>query len=656
MLEVEYRVLFLPRSAWNSPTGTPMPPGKITLQNIPKEDIYLQMENPSSQLEIPFWVDGTQKWVTGITKRTTCDDVIYSLLYHDDKQEKSHKYAVHERWREVERPLQGRTKIMKIWNAWGPEQLSVQFVMRRTDNIDFMGESVRTRRRYRKSRGKSRDVRDRHHRNKQSRHNNSEHPSEKVTIMENLVKLIISQERMLTDITGRLSDTESVIDKFENKLHLCRLEQNGENYVQSAYLDSLSEDSMDDFLQKVDINHLETYLNFCDRIIQLEGDITMSHSQIQDLSVQIQESFIESSNSQQSNAGMFYEEELIKLQAELNRVVSSNIMQQYKSDEMTKELDYYDQQISIKRARIENLEEELSRFEHESYYENVHATPIQPRERQVFFPETVMNGVHYENVLCTNEPENGVTNNMNNTQGTQNRENSVGFRDSTASDIQGNRNDRECRTNIAKKFSTKNNSRKREDHAGVCRTNSMPHNQTTKTPDQSKVNRTNSVSGCAKLLRSVHAQNHRTNTVRFQKENKENHEESSGYENVIFQSSAHTGSAGEKQNIMTTNIPNGFHKDIMSRQNVNVEYVCDAGKNVKPQVLMKTFVAENVPKMTEPLYTNVQFETRVPTTHLSNLRGDILNVSKVDDNDSNSDTGLSSMHSDESITYLETLV
>lgn len=613
------------------------------------------MEDPSSQLEIPFWVDGTQKWVTGITKRTTCDDVIYSLLYHDDKQEKSHKYAVHERWREVERPLQGRTKIMKIWNAWGPEQQSVQFVMRRTDNIDFMGESVRTRRRYRKSRGKSRDVRDRHHRNRQSRHN-SEHPSEKVTIMENLVKLVISQERMLTDITGRLSDTESVIDNFETKLHHCRLEQNGENYVQSAYLDSLSEDSMDDFLQKVDVNSLETYLNFCDRIIQLEGDITSNHSKIQNLSVQIQDSFIESSNSKQSKADdIFYEEELIKLQAELNRVVSSNIMQQHKSDEVTKDIDYYDQQISIKRSRIERLEEELSRVDPEPHYENVvYETPSQLKENQACYSsEIVINGVHYENIVHVNDAQKGVNNN---TQGNLKKDNCIGFREKTTSLHQGNDNERMCRTNIAKKFSSKNGMRKREDNTGVCRTNSMPNNQhLTRTFDHGQVSRTNSVSGCAKLLRSVHAQNHRTNTVRFQKENKENHEQNSGYENIIVKRNTQSDIVNENQDTMATTVLNGFYKDV-SGTNENVGYTYDAGNNIKPQVLMKTFAAENVPKMTEPLYTNLQFETKVSTTHLSNLRGDILNVGKVDDNDSNSDTGLSSMHSDESITYLETLV
>ncbi|CAF4372467.1 unnamed protein product, partial [Rotaria magnacalcarata] len=35
-------------------------------------------------LEIPVWVSGKRKWVTGITKKTTFDDLIYALLAQAD--------------------------------------------------------------------------------------------------------------------------------------------------------------------------------------------------------------------------------------------------------------------------------------------------------------------------------------------------------------------------------------------------------------------------------------------------------------------------------------------------------------------------------------------------------------------------------------------
>lgn len=41
-------------------------------------------ENNELTIEIPVWVQGKRKWVTGITKKTTFDDLIYALLAQAD--------------------------------------------------------------------------------------------------------------------------------------------------------------------------------------------------------------------------------------------------------------------------------------------------------------------------------------------------------------------------------------------------------------------------------------------------------------------------------------------------------------------------------------------------------------------------------------------
>ncbi|CAL1538286.1 unnamed protein product, partial [Lymnaea stagnalis] len=65
------------------------------------------MEDNSHQDDIPIWFSGTQRWMTGLTKRTTCADVIYALLYSCGLHEtdSTDNYAIFEKWREVERPL-----------------------------------------------------------------------------------------------------------------------------------------------------------------------------------------------------------------------------------------------------------------------------------------------------------------------------------------------------------------------------------------------------------------------------------------------------------------------------------------------------------------------------------------------------------------------
>ena len=72
----------------------------------------------TSDVEIGVWVEGVQKWVTGVTRRTTCHDVIKALLRAqansriDDTDVNS--YVIVERWRKVEKPLDHEQRLLKV--------------------------------------------------------------------------------------------------------------------------------------------------------------------------------------------------------------------------------------------------------------------------------------------------------------------------------------------------------------------------------------------------------------------------------------------------------------------------------------------------------------------------------------------------------------
>lgn len=92
--------------------------------------------------EIPVYVKGEQRWISGVTDQTTCLDIIEALLMdegiikttNDSNNNtnggnlyptKVNDYVITERWRRMEQALDGRTKILKIWTAWGTEQSEV---------------------------------------------------------------------------------------------------------------------------------------------------------------------------------------------------------------------------------------------------------------------------------------------------------------------------------------------------------------------------------------------------------------------------------------------------------------------------------------------------------------------------------------------------
>lgn len=78
--------------------------------------------------EIPIWVAGKQLWVSGVDRKTTVGDVVKTLLGHGhaDKQ-----YSIVEKWRRVERPLNGDTRILKLWKTWGEAKTEVKLSLKK---------------------------------------------------------------------------------------------------------------------------------------------------------------------------------------------------------------------------------------------------------------------------------------------------------------------------------------------------------------------------------------------------------------------------------------------------------------------------------------------------------------------------------------------
>lgn len=81
-----------------------------------------------------------EKVVCGVTKHTTCADVVQALLDDHGSLPESRRllhgepkeFCLVERWKGFERALPPLTRILRLWNAWGDEKPSVQFVLVKT--------------------------------------------------------------------------------------------------------------------------------------------------------------------------------------------------------------------------------------------------------------------------------------------------------------------------------------------------------------------------------------------------------------------------------------------------------------------------------------------------------------------------------------------
>ncbi|TSK38512.1 Ras association domain-containing protein 9 [Bagarius yarrelli] len=99
------------------------------------------VETPAEEIQV--LVGKEEKVVSGVTKHTTCSDIVHALL-EDHKTIPESKRLLHgepkefcllERWKGFERALPPLTRILRLWNAWGDERPFIQFVLVKTSDF-----------------------------------------------------------------------------------------------------------------------------------------------------------------------------------------------------------------------------------------------------------------------------------------------------------------------------------------------------------------------------------------------------------------------------------------------------------------------------------------------------------------------------------------
>ncbi|XP_019664030.1 ras association domain-containing protein 9 isoform X2 [Ailuropoda melanoleuca] len=264
----------------------------------------------SEEKEIVVWVCQEEKIVCGLTKRTTSADVIQALLEEHEATfgekrfllGKPSDYCIIEKWRGSERVLPPLTRILKLWKAWGEEQPNMQFVLVKADaflpvplwrtaeaklvqNTEKVWELSPAN--YMKTLPpdkQKRIVRKTFRKLAKIKQDTVSHDRDS---METLVHLIISQDHTIHQQVRRMKELDLEIEKCEAKFHLDRVENDGENYVQDAYLMP----SFSEVEQKLDLtsdeNQILDDLTESDGIVHLEERLAYYRMLIDKLSAEI---------------------------------------------------------------------------------------------------------------------------------------------------------------------------------------------------------------------------------------------------------------------------------------------------------------------------------------------------------------------------------
>uniref|UniRef100_A0A8D0AY42 Ras association domain family member 10 n=1 Tax=Salvator merianae TaxID=96440 RepID=A0A8D0AY42_SALMN len=230
--------------------------------------------------KISVWICQEEKLISGLSKRTTCSDVqqLASLQECGGGMLSGppHSYCIVEKWRGFERILPNKTKILRLWAAWGDEQENVRFVLVRSEaslpntgprsaearvvpskespcqhglgaaaaRASLVLSQERQRRVVRKAFRKLAKINKRKggpggpppHDEEPPAGRDHREASSSAERMETLVHLVLSQDHTIRQQLKRLRELDRDIDRFEAKIHFDRMKRHGVNYVQDTYL------------------------------------------------------------------------------------------------------------------------------------------------------------------------------------------------------------------------------------------------------------------------------------------------------------------------------------------------------------------------------------------------------------------------------------
>ncbi|XP_050191447.1 ras association domain-containing protein 10 [Myiozetetes cayanensis] len=273
--------------------------------------------------KISVWICQEEKLISGLSRRTTCSDVVRVLLEdsHHRRQRPAppepgggmlsgppHSYCIVEKWRGFERILPNKTKILRLWVAWGDEQENVRFVLVRSEaslpnagprsaearvvlSKERPGRGLgaaraslaltqeRQRRVVRKAFRKLAKI-------NKKRQQPLAREASSAERMETLVHLVLSQDHTIRQQIQRLRELDREIDRYEAKIHLDRMKRHGVNYVQDTYLVGAGEPEPG---QPPASRPEEDYARKCEEVLQLQEQRAQQEELLEHLAAEIQE-------------------------------------------------------------------------------------------------------------------------------------------------------------------------------------------------------------------------------------------------------------------------------------------------------------------------------------------------------------------------------
>lgn len=354
--------------------------------------------------EIQVTVCKEEKVVCGVTKHTTCTDMIQALL-DDHKSLPESKRLLHgepkdfclvERWKGYERALPPLTRILRLWYAWGDQRPFIQFILVKTS--DFVPQpakkGVKSRgakpKRWEHSRSQSTQSlpveRQKRMVKKAFRKLEKLHKESKSSPgadeIDRMVQLILNQDHTIREQIQRMRELDMEIERVD-------LQEQREAETESPLAQACGQS-----FEAHSDEQLQEYLYTSDGVEQLEMQVQRHQELIlqlsQDIDAELRRANFPLSqyeNSEQEGATaaswipsetdeLFYTAELERLQGELKHSLFTGVALHNQAAEIDKQLKYYDATLVSKDQECWQLAAHLSALQIGEGEEEDQSSPV----------------------------------------------------------------------------------------------------------------------------------------------------------------------------------------------------------------------------------------------------------------------------------------
>lgn len=353
--------------------------------------------------EIQVTVCNEEKVVCGVTKHTTCADMIQALL-EDHKSVPESRRLLHgepkdfclvERWKGFERALPPLTRILRLWYAWGDQRAFIQFILLKTS--DFVPQPTKKASKARGARPrrwehgcpqslpaeKQKRVVKKAFRKLEKLHKESK-SSPGAEEVDRMVKLILNQDHTIREQIQRMRELDLEIEHVELQAHR---ETESDGLLAQACgqsLEAYSDEQLQEYLYNSDgVQQLELQVQrHQELILQLSRDIDTELRRASFPPNREEDSELEGAAAASwtpvDKDESFYSAELQRLEDELKNSVFAGVSLHNQAAEVDKQLKCCDTTLVSKDQECWRLAAQLSSLQMEdSAEEKAGPAPLQ---------------------------------------------------------------------------------------------------------------------------------------------------------------------------------------------------------------------------------------------------------------------------------------